>query len=151
MFSLRHNINCFFLFHKKSYVLVLWYSIFYIVYLSINFESCNTMVSIRTQGRVHFWVYLFSHKSFGDETLSTSRYSYGQCFKNYFTLIKSRLFLICLAITINQKPNTMSLRVFFTLLKVHTQTTKNIKYHLLEIYITLSLYWELVSSLHTIV
>ena len=65
---------------------VLQISNFYIIKHYINFGSYDVIMSITTQGRVHFLMYLLNRKSFGSETWSTTRFSHGQSFYEKFCL-----------------------------------------------------------------
>ena len=61
----------------KSHVLFLRYSILNKLIHSVNFESRDVFVSISTQVRVHFWIYLVNHKPFGHETWLGYGYDHG--------------------------------------------------------------------------
>ena len=69
---LRHErVKDFFLFQGKVSFL-LKYSTFYTLNHFINWENCNTMISISTRGRVRFWLNLLNLKSFDYETRLTN-------------------------------------------------------------------------------
>ena len=66
---------------------------FYISYNSFYFKNCD-MISIRTWGRKHFWIYPLNCKSFGHKTLPTINYFN---FKTEVPIIIAASSLICSA------------------------------------------------------
>ena len=54
---------CFVFILWKGHVSLLRYSIFCIFNYSINRENCTLSISISTQGRAYFWIYLLNCKS----------------------------------------------------------------------------------------
>ena len=63
----------------KSHFPFLTYSIFHILNHSINFESCDAMISISTRVRI-FLIDLFNHELFGHEAWPTNKCCHGQRF-----------------------------------------------------------------------
>ena len=52
IFKTKFNITSFI--SWKNHAMYLRYSVFYILNYSINFESCDVLLSVSTQGRVYF-------------------------------------------------------------------------------------------------
>ena len=78
--------------HVLVHVLVVWwkrhvpffeYLNFHISVHSMNFESCYTMMTADTQGRVHFWILPLHYKTFGHKTPVTNRYSHDKYFQGF--------------------------------------------------------------------
>ena len=63
MLCLRLFLFFLFFISWKGHVPFLRYSIFCIFNYSINRENCTLMMSISTQGRAYFWIYLLNCKS----------------------------------------------------------------------------------------
>ena len=69
--------NLFNFMEKLHFILEIF---FYIINDSINFKSCDFMVSIRKRGVEYIFgyiLYLVNHKSFSHETSLTNRYGHG--------------------------------------------------------------------------
>ena len=56
-------------------------------YHPINFKNCDVTISISTQDRVYFWVYIWSSESFDQEIGPTNRFNHGQYFLEIFWMI----------------------------------------------------------------
>ena len=103
------TIYNFFLFHRKS-CSVLDIN-FYILDHFINFENCEVMMSISTQGRVHFWVHLLTLKLLGHETGPTNRYHHfsGKCFHDLEDWVLNQGPFLFTNLPVNRKLILMSL------------------------------------------
>ena len=67
----------------KSYVPLLRYSMLYIFNQSIYFKNCDVIMSISTQGRVHYQAYILNHLSLmkHSQLIDTA---IGNNFRKYF-------------------------------------------------------------------
>ena len=67
----------FYFIEKLFSVVEILYANFCILNQSINFRSWDVKMSMRTWGRVHFWIYLLNYTSFVHETLLANRHNHA--------------------------------------------------------------------------